>query len=100
LQENAQGAQSASERFGKSIADLNKLALVGFGALTAVVGGSIKTAIDFEKAMAGVAKTVDFAADNGLANMKKGIEDLTKTIPLAFEELAEIASVGGSLGVV
>lgn len=100
LQENAQGAQAANKKFGESIADLNKLALVGFGALTAVVGGSIKTAIDFEKAMAGVAKTVDFAADNGLANMKKGIEDLTKVIPLAFEELAEIASVGGSLGVV
>ena len=100
LQENAAGAQAANERFGNSIADLNKLAMVGFGALTAVVGGSIKTAIDFEKAMAGVAKTVDFAADNGLANMKKGIEDLTKVIPLAFEELAEIASVGGSLGVV
>ena len=100
LQENAAGAQAANERFGESIAGLNKLAMVGFGALTAVVGGSIKTAIDFEKAMAGVAKTVDFAADNGLANMKKGIEDLTKVIPLAFEELAEIASVGGSLGVV
>lgn len=100
LQDQAQGAQAANKKFGESIADLNKLALVGFGALTAVVGGSIKTAIDFEKAMAGVAKTVDFATDNGLANMKKGIEDLTKTIPLAFEELAEIASVGGSLGVV
>src|SRR5699024_2203659 len=49
--------------------------------------------------MAGVAKTVDFATDNGLANMKKGIEDLTKVIPLAFEELAEIAAVGGQLGV-
>lgn len=100
LQENAAGAQAANERFGESIAGLNRLAMVGFGALTAVVGGSIKTAIDFEKAMAGVAKTVDFATDNGLANMKKGIEDLTKVIPLAFEELAEIASVGGSLGVV
>ena len=99
LQDQAAGAQSANERFGKSIADLNKLALVGFGALTAVVGGSIKTAIDFEKAMAGVAKTVDFATDNGLANMKKGIEDLTKVIPLAFEELAEIAAIGGQLGV-
>ena len=100
LQNQAAGAQSASERFGKSIADLNKLAMVGMGALGATMAGSIKTAIDFEKAMAGVAKTVDFATDNGLANMKKGIEDLTKTIPLAFEELAEIASVGGSLGVV
>lgn len=99
LQDQAAGAQSANERFGKSIADLNKLAMVGFGALTAVVGGSIKTAIDFEKAMAGVAKTVDFATDNGLANMKKGIEDLTKVIPLAFEELAEIAAIGGQLGV-
>lgn len=99
LQENAAGAQAANERFGESIAGLNRLAMVGFGALTAVVGGSIKTAIDFEKAMAGVAKTVDFAADNGLANMKKGIEDLTKVIPLAFEELAEIAAIGGQLGV-
>ena len=99
LNQNAQGAAAANKKFGDSIASLNKVAMVTFGALTAVVGGSIKTAIDFEKAMAGVAKTVDFAADNGLANMKKGIEDLTKVIPLAFEELASIAAVGGQLGV-
>lgn len=100
LAQQAQGAQTANEKFGQSIAGLNKLALVGMGALAATIGGSIKTAIDFEKAMATVAKTVTFTTDNGLANMKKGIEDLTKVIPLAFEELAEIASVGGSLGVV
>lgn len=99
LQDQAQNAQTASEKFGESIAGLNRLALVGMGALAATIGGSIKTAIDFEKAMAGVAKTIDFEAPDGLANMKKGIEDLTKVIPLAFEELAEIAAVGGQLGV-
>lgn len=99
LQENAQGAQSANERFGKSIADLNKLALVGFGALTAVVGGSIKTAMSFESAMAEVNKTVDFAASNGLANLRGELEQLTKTIPLTFEELAAVAATGGQLGI-
>ena len=99
LQENAQGAQNANERFGKSIADLNKLALVGFGALTAVVGGSIKTAMSFESAMAEVNKTVDFAASNGLANLRGELEQLTKTIPLTFEELAAVAATGGQLGI-
>lgn len=99
LQDQAAGAQSANERFGKSIADLNKLALVGFGALTAVVGGSIKTAMSFESAMAEVNKTVDFAASNGLANLRGELEQLTKTIPLTFEELAAVAATGGQLGI-
>ena len=99
LQENAAGAQAANERFGESIAGLNRLAMVGFGALTAVVGGSIKTAMSFESAMAEVNKTVDFAASNGLANLRGELEQLTKTIPLTFEELAAVAATGGQLGI-
>lgn len=99
LQENAAGAQAANERFGQSIAGLNRLAMVGFGALTAVVGGSIKTAMSFESAMAEVNKTVDFAASNGLANLRGELEQLTKTIPLTFEELAAVAATGGQLGI-
>lgn len=99
LRDSAGQAQSANERFGQSIQSLNRVAMVSMGALAATVGGSVKTAMAFESAMAEVNKTVDFASKNGLANMRKEIEGLTKEIPQSFEELAGVAAVAGQLGI-
>src|SRR5699024_4530925 len=79
--------------------DMAKWSAIGLGVLTGGIVLATKKAMSFETAMAEVNKTVDFAASDGLANMRKGISDLTKTIPLAFEELASLAAVGGQLGV-
>lgn len=85
--------------FGKISESAAKMAL-GVGTALAGMGAlSVKTAMSFESSMAEVNKTVDFVSENGLANLKKELEDLTKTMPLAFEELASIAAAGGQSGV-
>lgn len=74
-------------------------------AITAFGVSSVKTAISFESAFAGVIKTVDGLVDEsgnltqaGL-EMREEFEELSKTIPVAFEELAGIGELGGQLGV-
>lgn len=75
------------------------LPIVGLGAV------SLKAAVDFESAFAGIIKTTDGLADN-MGNltdigedMKQGFRDLAKEVPLAFDELAAIGELGGQLGI-
>lgn len=95
-----------------SISASKKLMALGSGTAIAAAGAvnSIKAvsnivmslseeAIKFESAMADVKKVVDFETPQGLENLKKDILELTRTIPMAKEELAAIAASGGQLGV-
>ena len=81
--------------------------------VTSAVGGmvyalskdSIKTAISFESAFAGVAKTVggltsDFGVLNeaGLA-LKQEFINLAEEVPFTVEELMRIGQIGGQLGI-
>lgn len=59
---------------------------------------SIKAAIDFESAFAGVRKTVD-ATEEEFAILSKGLQDLSRRIPVAATELARIQELAGQLGV-
>lgn len=71
----------------------------GIGVVSAgIVFLSVKLAIDFESAMAGVRKTVE-ATDSQFATLKRGIEDLSKRIPIAATEIAGVAEAAGQLGV-
>ncbi|MGB1278451.1 MAG: phage tail tape measure protein [Vibrio cyclitrophicus] len=98
-------------RFGRSFKLLgNKI--VGFfkgailfggvaGALSAI-GGFFRSgredALAFESAFAGVKKTID-TSEEGFLLLNNQLEKLSLTIPVAFEELAKIAELGGQLGV-
>ncbi len=100
-------------QMGKSVLGFGALAagaaLVGIGALVAGVGAlgivSVTTAISFEDAFAGVVKTTDgLSSSIGVLSaagqeLRQGLVDLTKEIPLTFEELAKIGELGGQLGV-
>ncbi|TDQ39242.1 phage tail tape measure protein [Aureibacillus halotolerans] len=66
--------------------------------LAALSAGSIKTAIDFETAFAGVKKTVDATAAE-FAVFEKGIRDMAKEIPAAATEIARVGEAAGQLGV-
>ena len=68
-------------------------------AVSNIVMSLSEEAIKFESAMAYVKKVVDFETPQGLENLKKDILELTRTIPMAKEELAAIAASGGQLGV-
>ena len=74
-------------------------AVTGIKATAGVVMGLAEEAIKFESAMADVKKVVDFESPDGLKNLQKDILEMTRTIPMAKEDLAQIAASGGQLGV-
>ncbi|MEZ7502288.1 phage tail tape measure protein [Psychrobacter sp. Arc29] len=89
----------ANDKARKSLDNMAKAAALAGVALAGAVGLGIKQAQKFETAMAEVNKTVDFASSDGLSNLKMELIDLSKTIPLPFEELAAVTASGGQLGV-
>lgn len=91
---------NASAESGKKALDgMAKAAALAGVALVGTIGLGINQAKKFETAMAEVNKTVDFASSDGLSNLKKELIELSKTIPLTFEELAAVAASGGQLGI-
>lgn len=82
-----------------------RFSMAGMGA--SMAGGQIiaplkdaaRASMELESAMADVRKVVDFPAPDGLAVLQAQIEDLTKSIPLAAAQLAQIAAAGGQLGI-
>ncbi len=63
------------------------------------VRGPLGEAINFEEAMADVKKVVDFDEPQGLKRLSNRLLEMTRTIPLAKEQLAQIAAAGGQLGI-
>lgn len=72
-------------------------AAVGVG-LAGIATVAVKTAMDFESAFAGVRKTVDLTAEE-FKVLDKNLQDMTKTVPKSYVELASIAEIAGQLGV-
>ncbi|EAL1788036.1 phage tail tape measure protein [Campylobacter coli] len=63
-----------------------------------IVGKSIKVGIDFESAMADVKKVTDLSEGHTLEGLKQDILDLSKKLPMTAEEIANIVTEGGKLG--
>lgn len=68
---------------------------VGIGAGAAV---GVKSAMDLEEGMAGVAKVTDMSAQD-LALMSQDLLDVSTRIPMAATGMAEIAAAAGAAGV-
>lgn len=91
---------NASASSGKKALDgMAKAAALAGAALAGGLALSINKAQSWETAMSEINKTVNFAADDGLANMRKELQKLSTEIPQTFEELAAVAATGGQLGV-
>lgn len=98
---------------GKGILKVGALAataaVTGIGVLAVATGalgvGAVRTAIKYESAFAGVIKTTNGLTDStGKLNeigleLRQGFVDLSKEVPIAFEELAKIGELGGQLGI-
>ncbi|NPV30557.1 MAG: phage tail tape measure protein [Firmicutes bacterium] len=63
------------------------------------LGASVRAAIQFESAMADVRKVVDFETPEQFKAMGKDIVQLSKRIPMAASELAQIVAAGGQAGI-
>jgi TP901 family phage tail tape measure protein len=106
----ADKADSSGSRIGKvgsQMASLGKAAgvaavtgVVALGAAVVGVGAaSLKMAVEWESAFAGVKKTVN-TTNEELDQTEQGLRDLAKVTPVNVEDLAAIAELGGQLGVV
>ncbi|MCK9325831.1 MAG: phage tail tape measure protein, partial [Bacteroidales bacterium] len=84
---------------GKDLESLGGSLTKGITVPLAATGGfAAKAAIDFEDAFAGVRKTVD-ATEKEFAEIRQGIRDMSKEIPVASTEIAGVAEAAGQLGI-
>lgn len=59
---------------------------------------SLKAAVNFESAFAGVRKTVN-ATEQEFASLETGIREMAKTVPATAVEIANVAEAAGQLGI-
>lgn len=69
--------------------------VAGSVAAAGAIAYAVNTAMDFESAIAGIAKTVD----GDITTVVDGLRDLARETPTSFEELAGIAELGGAMGI-
>jgi TP901 family phage tail tape measure protein len=74
-------------------------AVAGYYLLTRAIGGPIKAAMRFEEAMADVKKVVDFPTPQAFKDFQKELLDMSKTIPVSVDGLAQIAAAAGQNGI-
>lgn len=102
-------AGSATAEFGKNITgqgkatrdqmeQVGKGALLMAGTLTVALGASVKAAIDWESAWAGVNKTVDGTAAQ-MGELEDGLRGLARELPASHKEIAAVAEAAGQLGI-
>lgn len=84
------------KQFGKIVATSFKVA---GGAALAGSTISIKAAIDFESAFAGVQKTIDETDTTSYEDLSEGIRQMAKEMPAAATEIAGVAEIAGQLGI-
>jgi TP901 family phage tail tape measure protein len=87
------------KQVGENIASVGDFMTTTFTVPLAALGGlSFKAAMDFESAFAGVRKTVD-ATEKELAQLNKGIREMSKRMPASAKEIAGVAEAAGQLGI-
>ncbi|PCF86398.1 phage tail tape measure protein [Staphylococcus intermedius] len=98
----ANQAEAMSKRFGHlgdKMTSIGRTMTVGVTTpITLGFGASVKAAVDYEQALAGVAKTTDLSGSE-LSKMSNEITNMSKTMPFAATEISGVAEAAGQLGV-
>jgi TP901 family phage tail tape measure protein len=98
LKETGEDALAAYERQSQAMEKVGTK-LVTVGAIAAAATAlSVKSAIDWESAWAGVTKTVD-GTDEEMSALEDQLRSLTGVLPATHEEIAGVAEAAGQLGV-
>lgn len=63
------------------------------------IQANTQKAIEFESAMAGVSKVVDFPTPQGFKSFSNDLLKMSRIIPISAQGLAEIAAAGGEQGI-
>lgn len=86
------------ETFGKKMDTVANEWMKLSGAMALGVGVVVKSAIDWESSWTSVLKTVSGSSQE-LEALSQGLRDMSQEIPVSANELAELASVAGQLGI-
>ncbi|MGH3096102.1 MAG: phage tail tape measure protein, partial [Streptosporangiales bacterium] len=81
-----------------AMGQVGRVAAVTGAAILAGVGLSVRAAVKWESAWAGVTKTVNGSKEQ-MAALEGGLRDLARTLPASHEEIAKVAESAGQLGV-
>src|SRR5690606_12090408 len=91
-------AERSTKSATSSWKSFTKVATVGLAGLALAMGASIKEAISWESAWAGVEKTVDGTAAQ-MKDLEDGLVGMSLRLPATREEIAGVAEAAGALGV-
>lgn len=72
---------------------------IAAGAVVTALGSCVGSAVEFESAMADVAKVVNFTSKTELKGMESAILDMSTKIPMAADGIAAIIASAGQSGV-
>lgn len=87
----AERSENRWKTFGRTVA-------LGLGALAVALGFSIREAVSWESAWAGVTKTVDGTSQQ-LQGLESDLLDMARRLPSSRTEIASVAEAAGQLGV-
>lgn len=94
--------QASAEKTAREYADaqehVGKVLATAGAAVVATTGLTVKAAIDWQSAWAGVTKTVE-GTPEVLAQVEDGLRGLTSVLPGSHAEIAAVAEAAGQLGV-
>lgn len=76
-----------------------KAATLAATAIGTGMAASVKSAIDYESAFAGVMKTVNETGTTTYDDLSKGIIEMSKRMPASANEIAGVAEAAGQLGI-
>lgn len=105
----AERLAAAQGRLGAAIAKNNTAladsrgrlfdAVASFYALKGAILAPVNAAADFESAMADVRKVIDFPTPQAFKDFQTALVDLSKSVPLSVNGLAQIAAAAGQAGI-
>jgi TP901 family phage tail tape measure protein len=94
----AREAEAATQRRMQAYDQVGKAAMVAGAAVAAGLALSVRAAVQWETAWAGVTKTVDGNAQQ-MAVLEGELRDLAKVLPATHTEIAAVAEAAGQLGI-
>lgn len=98
FEKGLKGAQRTLNNFARQTKSLSSAMMPINGALSAIGALSVKAAIDFESAFAGVRKTVD-ATEGEFKSLEKQIRGMALQMPSTATAIADVAAAGGQMGI-
>ena len=85
-------------RLRYAIYDVSNTATIAGAALIGISAASFKIAADFERSFADVVRVTDLSTQEA-KNLERALIDVSKSIPVGFADLTQIATLAGQLNV-